>query len=527
METLLEPIPEKQLTPEQKRLRPLREIPLYRWRQEPTDVTELFHHSIRIAIWCDNEAVIYIKAYDLKRSSLRCLSFVLRDDNDDDDIEEESLHLYGDIVGHTDEAIAETATLFLSLQHPATVLRLDETHQFNVASFRPEQLTQNLDRNPNLDLQTGRWSTEQAVVLATRSYPIQLVLGGHMAFSSDGGTAFVEALETRTSNFGSLGILADDNPLSQPNLKRLLQLSGKLERLGVSLLKDKDMLLLPLSAKVNGLKYELEVKRIQENAFDTLDIAAKEISLTFYLDYVKNGYWYGYVVSFFDRLAQLGHVEKLTLSLDYLDSMSSFADTEEDISSIADALIRVIQGNPFLTHLDVQEIIWCVDDVPHLPRIFEAMEDHPRLRTVIIDGCKNEADDDGVGYSSHLDYDALRQLLSRNHNIQVLDCGGDRISDGARIDKLYELNHYYHESLKLVTENTALRSQFVTAAWVESACGKLPHTAVLLAHHLDVLCELVADIDLDNLVVVPCENRGKRKTSQASRAAKRVAESKG
>ncbi|GAX17664.1 hypothetical protein FisN_10Lu380 [Fistulifera solaris] len=292
-----------------------------------------------------------------------------------------------------------------------------------------------------------------------------------------------------------------DHLLSQQNIKRLLQLDGKIERLRISSLKEKEILLLPLSAKVDCLEYELEVKKIQEDAFDTLDISAKEILLTFFLDwFLEDGSWYGYVISFFDRLAQLGHVESLTLSLDCLDPTTGcFLDSNQEISLIADAVIRFIQGNHRLMHFCFSDILWCVNDEPHLPRIFEAMEDHPNLRTVMIEGCKDKSEDDGAKYSNHLDYDALRQLLSRNRIIEVLYSNGERISDGASIDKLYELNRYYNHSSSLVTENTKTRSQLVSIALIERASGTFPHTAVLVAHHLDSICELIRAVHLDHI----------------------------
>ncbi|GAX16399.1 hypothetical protein FisN_10Hu367 [Fistulifera solaris] len=490
MKPVFKQIPEKKLTAQQERLMaPLIGLPLFRWRQEPTDLKELFDNNIPLSIWRDNGTVIFINAWYSNRSVLRCLSFDYREDKEDD--EGGPVCLCGHIVGDTDEAIAETATFFWSLKHPAAILRLYMTTKFDMSSFRPEQLTRILDNQRNLDLQTGSWSTEQAVVLATRPHPLHLRLGMDVTFSGDNGTAFAEALETRTSTFGYLHIETDDYdrpPLSQNSFKRLLQLEGKIERLRISLLKEIEMLLLPMSAQVDCLEYDLEVKRIQENAFDTLSIAAKHISLTFFLDWLEDGSWYVYVISFFDRLAQLGHVESLSLSLNYLDPTTvSFLDSNEEMSSIARAVVGFIQGNPRLKHFSFSDILWCVDDEPHLPQIFEAMEDHPSLRTVMIQGCKDESDDDGVKYLSHLDYNALRQLLSRNRNIEILDFNRKRISDGARIDELYKLNLYYNHSLKLLTEKPTSRSQLVSTALIESASGEFPQTAVLIAHHLDLM----------------------------------------
>ncbi|GAX17665.1 hypothetical protein FisN_10Lu381 [Fistulifera solaris] len=285
-------------------------------------------------------------------------------------------------------------------------------------------------------------------------------------------------------------------------------------------------MLLPFSAKVNCLEYyELVARKIKPEDFDSIEIGARTLYLTLYLDWVEDGKWYGYVISLFNRVVQLGYFERLSLFLRYSDWMSRlYSDSDAEISSIADALIRLIQGNPNLTHLNVDDTLWCVDDEPHLSRIFKAMEDHPSLRIVIIEGWKKESKDDGVKYSSHLDYDALWLLLSRNRKIAVLDYSGKRISDGARIDRLYELYCFGDHSFNLVKECSSLRPELVTSALFGSASGKFPHTAVLLAHHLDVLCELAAGIDLDSIITASHADRPKRRARRGRPlVAKRVA----
>jgi hypothetical protein len=574
---LLQRIPASKLTAKQRRLRPClhgNPLPLYECVREPTHYDEIMED---VAIWRSNGTVISIGSTFYQESSPRGVIFALyeeyeeedddgkkndegdnpdevdddseekEDDEDDDDSKEEDnsdhssnedddedgeLHLHGGIFGETEASIAETATFFWSLKHRSAtnlaVLKLVGTRRFDVKSFQPRQLTRIVESNPHRhwDLQAGEWIAQQSVVLAT--LPVNLRLGGSFSLPDD-GTAFVDAFQQRTTPMQSM-ILDFDNedmPFSKANLTRLLQLENMGDRLRINTLEEKEMMLLPFSAKVNCLEYELMARKVNPEDFNSIEFGAKSLYLTLYLDWVEDGNWYGHVVSLFNRVAQLGHLESLSLFLQYSDWMSRhYSDSDDEISSIADALIRLIQGNPNLRHLNVGDILWCVDDEPHLPRIFKALEDHPCLRTVIIEGCKKESKDDGVKYSSHLDYDALWLLLSRNRNIAVLDFSGKRISDGARIDKVYELTRYYKLSLKLVTKCTSLRPKLVTSALFKSASGKFPHTAVLLAHHLDVLCELVAGIDLDSIVIQSHADRPKRRARRgrppaSKRAARR------
>ncbi|GAX17691.1 hypothetical protein FisN_10Lu411 [Fistulifera solaris] len=119
------------------------------------------------------------------------------------------------IYGTSDAAIAETATWFWSLPHfkgrkkaglEIGYCRFDGVPSFDFAALQPEQLARILDANPQrmITIDEGTWTVQQAVVLATRSYPLRLTFGrkiGDFNFV-DNGTAFVEALAKRKSLFG-------------------------------------------------------------------------------------------------------------------------------------------------------------------------------------------------------------------------------------------------------------------------------------------------------------------------------------
>ena len=101
---------------------------------------------------------------------------------------------------------------------------------------------------------------------------------GSFAFDDD-GTAFVDALERRTSSFGSLymDFSTEEVPFSCANLERLFKLEV-FDKLTISNLQ-KECVLLPFSAKVNALDCEIDTRNTQPSDFDSLDIAAKDITV--------------------------------------------------------------------------------------------------------------------------------------------------------------------------------------------------------------------------------------------------------
>ncbi|GAX16397.1 hypothetical protein FisN_10Hh370 [Fistulifera solaris] len=471
--------------------------PLYRLAREPTHVYDFDWTNHRnCTIWRDNGTVIGVGHCFYEGYEPHGVLFGLHDHACD-----EELQLSCGIYGENDAAIAATATFFWSLKHPLEtelgVLRIHGRRKFHVAAFQVDQLTQILESNPerHLDLQTGTWSEAQAVVLATT--PLNLQLCNVFAWA-DNGSAFVNALQGRSSAFRSLCIDFDnkDTPFSKANLKRLLELDKKFERLRIDRLEDAELVVLAFFAKTDYLEYKMDAQDVEPEDFEGIDIGTKKLDLTLFLDWVDN--WDELVVAFFHRVGELGHLERLCLSLKYMDwrSRREPERDEFDTASLAQALIRLIQGNPNLKHLDVSDILWCVDDEPHLPAIFQAMEDHLSLREVLIEGCKDESEDDGFKYLGALDFSALERLLSRNRYIEVLDFQGKRITNGSSIDDLYRLNACFVGSLQLDTESSLSDSRFhlVTTALVQSASGRFRPTAVLLSHHTDLLCELVAGL---------------------------------
>ena len=128
----------------------------------------------------------------------------------------------------------------------------------------------------------------------------------------------------------------------------------------------------------------------------------------------------------------------------------------------------------------------------HFLTIFKAVEGHKSLQTLIVREYPRREDPN---------YSWLKQLLSRNRNITVLDSSGLRCSDGSSVNKLYSLNHCYLGSVKLANGSASLRPLLVATALLENASQKYQNTALLLSNHTDMLCEFIQGVHLVELAL--------------------------
>jgi hypothetical protein len=188
------------------------------------------------------------------------------------------------------------------------------------------------------------------------------------------------------------------------------------------------------------------------------------------------------MVSFLHRVAAVSHVERLTLStacwFQYDDPLEM-----DNTGSIAEALVRTIQGNPTLEYLKLSNVHWLAG---HFHSIFQALEQHQGIRTLMI------FEYSLVDRSEDTAYSWLQQLLTRNRDIVVVDSSGKRITDGSRIKELYALNDFWKGSVQLWNESSAESSAklFATAV-TEIASENFVYTTLILCQHADTLCEFI------------------------------------
>jgi hypothetical protein len=542
---LLELIPRERLSPEQLAAIPRlwrrpSEMPVYRLRQELRSLDEVnWKKYEKSLIWRDNGTLTCIGEDGLLRLDNKFIAFGISHGD--------RKSLEGAVYGENDTAMAETVTFFWSLKAPENKnaryrshsLAIKESRDFKFSALPAKHLARIMDANPTRDFYFGAgvWTVKQARILASRPYQMEMTLAGNelercsFAFR-DGGKEFVNVLEKRQSAFGTLNIYFGKlgKAFKCDNLQRLLKLDvfGKLK---LHSLDEKECAILPFSAQVNGLDYEVDAHLFEPEDFESVNIVAKDLNLRLILDNSNN--FNEVVNSFLDRVAASGNVERLTLATHYIEFPSDAFPYREidDLAPFTRSLVSAIINNPKLSCLDLSSMYWHMDWSPHVRAIFESLETHEGIRTLIISEYR---------YNDP-NYSWLKQLLSRNRKITVLGDWNQRHSDGSSVDKLYALNHLYCGSAELKQDATSLRPFLVVTTLIEKASRNFQHISLLLADHSDILCEFLNDAEIEALdatssvpdeflspATVPTESKqhGTFKRSSrtpSSRAAKRAA----
>ncbi|GAX16378.1 hypothetical protein FisN_10Hh407 [Fistulifera solaris] len=472
-------------------------LPMFRLLREPTHLEEFDWVTNRdIVIWRDNETVICVcDKPSLQFEEARYVSFLI------DRVSQRRLNCA--IYGTSDVTIAETVTWFWSLPHSDSVKNLitgshlshDERRNFSFAALSTAQLAHILDSNPTRSVSfTASWlTTQQLVILATRPHPLNLRLTSERRARGikDDGTAFVDELGKRQSSFGSLDIncLKDALLMSQSNLERLLKLDYIIDELRLGLLSD-EMALLPFAAKVNTLVYSIKAKDLSPEDFESLDMVMKELKLQISAEGTT---WHFLLASILNRITGLSHFERLSFLFDK-DIFWHLSRVSNADQVVVPAIINAVNGNSNLSYLNMGNIPSLFDTDACMEAVFEAMEEHPGLRTVVLHtyppGYYSNAEDNSED-PREWDYSSLERLLSRNRRITVCDYHGRKFSNGSSIDKLYALNSFFNGSAKVLEETQVLRLVFVATALTESASQNVQYTSLLLSNHTDMLCEFL------------------------------------
>jgi hypothetical protein len=217
------------------------------------------------------------------------------------------------IFGITHHQVAKTAAFFMSLEKPyETSSRLiinardygEDTMLFRRVRAR---CMKRISRTPLrvIEFRSLTLSALQCSLLATRPHPL------HVTFQDcefEGcGWAFVEALEKRTSSFGSLTFKGHID-LASDELERLFQVNC-IEHLNLPCLDyNGKVSILPLAAPVDHLKYDLYADPdIMEGIFQSLNIVAKKLDVVIRnsgLDFPTE-----FLIALFRRIAAFGGVE--------------------------------------------------------------------------------------------------------------------------------------------------------------------------------------------------------------------------
>ena len=360
--------------------------------------------------------------------------------------------------------------------------------RFYCCAALPQFFERIFNETPSRELQFNEISltAEQCTVLATRPHPVQLTFSMDTRFM-DTGTAFVDALEHRTSPFGSLTI-EEYVWLSRENLRKFLKLDV-IEHLSLPGLSNDELALLALSAKVDSLTCEIGSSLLSEAVSSS--IVARKLSLTIR----SKSFPSEHMLSFLHGVAGLGHFVELDVTLKYVYGYSH--DPPVSIpDSVVQEIIRAVISNSSLEVFALDTGMGCCKGV-QLVTLLQHVKDHKRLHTLKVACPENELQP-VIAY--------LPELLSLNRNITVKSYYGRVYSDGPLIDNLYALNRFYRGSKGLVGMPSTERSSLVATALMESTTSSFQRSALLLSDHLDALHELVESVQFDELDEDDCSS---------------------
>jgi hypothetical protein len=477
--SVFEEIPESSCSPEQ----------ITRWRcyggssktyvllRDPSNLDEIRKLGQRLAIWRENQTLTYV-SWGFDDGPLGVGKYLhCGFDEGDCGFNEGDVHLY--IGGSTHDAMAQTAAFFLSLVRSTSnfvrLLIANDTAPFRIdlSAAQSQCFVDIFEAIPSLHLefQAITLSAAQSVALATRPHPVTIKY--YDSVLADGGTAFVNALQDRKSSFGSLTVeqyRSNDLPLNVDNLRRLLQVET-IEHLGLPLLFDNELVLLPFSAKADSLFYEFRMEsQVSRNYWESLCITATKLSLTMFADEPAPSET---IILFWRRIASLGHF--VELKFEYEPVRLPLCVIHE--------MTRAALANKNLKVLDLAGVIHHCED--YLKTLFNGLKYHQGLRCLRVYVENDKAFDSN--------FSELVDFLSHHRNIEVTDCHGTRFSDGLLVDALYSLNKFYRGSSDLVVAplSEPERNRLVTTALVEQASKDFQRSALLLSNHLDTLCGLV------------------------------------
>ena len=364
-------------------------------------------------------------------------------------------------------AIVETGVFFGTLGSSDKLLRIycSDNLSFDVA--RAEQFARVIDKNQakTITIFSLYLDTALSTVLVTRPYPIDVKIKSSRIVDSG---AFIEQLHDRTSTFGSLSLKGVD--LEAKYLRLLFDRFDLFESLQVGALPN-DLLLKLLSAPLKSIGFKAGAEN-NELDLTTAEIVPKEIRVkTMYNDFPPK-----FMVSFFHRVAELGHLESLKLST---------TNSRRVSSAVRKALFHAIGVSKKLETLKLYVGANILGY--RMARLFDLLEKHEGLQTFHL-----------YNYPTIIDrhFSWLKQLLKRNRRIHVNDeKGNDWVYDD-ELKEIYAMNRFVSGSERLTKEATLDRPVFMGAAFTHSAAGDFQRAGLLLKDHVDIFCEILHELEL-------------------------------
>ncbi len=380
------------------------------------------------------------------------------------------------IIGKSDYAIAETAAFLWGIDggnHSRCIECPDNRFDFGAVSIWQLAILFLRSFNAKIQLTATRISHVQSDFLAQMPFPISLTLMRSFDSFLDGGNLFVELILQRATTFGRLALLEFEER-HNITFRRLLHAEA-IDMIDVQSIPAQPRFIQQLlSASVNGVSLLVDVVQSLRLNWSDIDILPKKLIVQF--SCCESEAHIDFISSFLRRLSELKHTVSLELYLDCTwDTVMP--------NSMAQELIRAIAANQNLEELRLR--VAFSDLKEHLEDVFAAMEYHEGLRYVRLDEYPEQLDPD---------FSMLKQLLRRNRFIEVFGrCKniGTNDGDGDDIIRIYAINTFFRDSQSFEQERTSLLSSLLCEALTLCANAHFPRSALLLASHTGILCELV------------------------------------
>lgn len=374
-----------------------------------------------------------------------------------------SLSVY--ILGNSDDEIVQTSVFFATLESSKKELEIHYSNKLSFDAARAEQLVLVIDKNRSKKIcfHGSKLNSALTRVIATRPYPINLYLDA----SSIDGDAFVEHLQGRTALFGSLSW---EFAFEANDLRRIFRHLHLFESLHVRKLPS-DLILPLLSAPMKSIGFGVGAES-RGMDLTKAEIVPKNIRMRMlYEEFPSRS-----MVTFLYRVAQLGHLESLDLSL------RNRYPVPVDFGK---ALLCAISASTQLTVLELFAGGNALID--HMKDIFGILEKRERLHTLRISDYPETLD-------PHFAW--LKQLLKRNRRLEVIDLNGKKWNyDDENIEEIYAVNRFFQGSERLTKEPTLIRLLLMGAAFTHRAAGDFHRAGLLLNDHTDMFCEILHEME--------------------------------
>lgn len=374
------------------------------------------------------------------------------------------------IFGPSNDAIIETAIFFVSLK----CSKVCQASHLSISchddiSCKMSSLVQHalaFQMNPPRRVAItwdGALTEEVTAIIATQPHPIDLDLG--WCSFEDGGDAFIGHLQSRKDSFGSLAFGGDT--LNDDNLKRFFNHLALFEKIDFPVLPN-ELLLRALSAPMKFIHCNIS----DNNA--AVDLSSVDISvqgLYVYLSCRNHAFLLAIMRSLFHGLAH--HAARLEHFQIFL-SFESRLPVE-----VAQKFFDALKASQKLRSLDLS---WFSEGFYgcFIMNLLANLEEHASLETLKVRAYPTDLDPD---------FSWLKKLLKRNRKINVVDIHDKVCTDGDKIDALYAFNRFFRESDILKREEPSVRSALFVETLSQYAANDLQRSVLLLAHHVDLLCD--------------------------------------